>query len=449
MTATIPITFTNSTQGKFNDDNIYIYFNGPLEGTVNSTSEAIVPNALYTLADLAEGVRVSQITGRIHVSLGEPFQTNSQNRVEVADFLFKGTNPDTNSISIPWGFVELTYSPDIVSVLNLTNVDFFPFPISIKTTDAGGEVVNLDYQATGTEVKENLTALVLATTQDPELIDNTFRSENGVFLRILSPVHSPDAYPNLQPYVTAVHQKYNKNVFATLEGQYSRFGPADNQCRSEPNGGGVRCPRTNPSEPYSGSGDPSEGMNHCRYNTQTYKFTARFKCSASTRNNTLVLEGGGACIGDSDYVIEIPGDEVLHGIYTGIPPFTVNGQSPPDPSGNSNSNKPFDTNDVYNAAVRDLMAGFSFGFVDNMAGLGSNSKKWYNPPGIEGAMLAESAFADVNYSDPENNVYFFNAYQWRLFLDSDAYAYPYSDSWQVVQAEVSRGSSVDVSIGAV
>lgn len=435
----VTIKFTNNTGGAFTDDNVFVFFSGPVTGTINTASKpAISTQKTYTLKDLARGVTVTSLSGRIYVSQGADFQADANGNY-TPNFLFAGTDPTKSSISIPWGFVEITYQTGIVSVINLSNVDFYGFPISITSTDPNGSSTTLDYQVTGSRLESDLVGLVTATTSDKTIRNNTYRSDsNGNFLRIVSPVHMPDAYPDLQPYLSTVHKAHTDQVFATLEGQYSRFGGAnDPSCGANNN---MACNAITTTNPYSGSGSPTDSQHACRYQTQTYQYTARFKSATDMSDNTIVLEGGGACIGSSGYTIEIDASQLPGGIYSGVPAFTVNGKNAPA--------QPFDTNDVFNGGVRDIMAGFSFGFVDNSAGLGNNSKAWYGPPGIPGSSKASKAFDQANYSDPSNNIYYFNAYQWKLYEDSDAYGYPYSDIWQTVQADVGDGYTVEIVIAA-
>jgi len=113
--------------------------------------------------------------------------------------------------------------------------------------------------------------------------------------------------------------------------------------------------------------------------------------------------------------ITIASQDLLNGIYTCNPPYTVNG----DPHS-------IGMNDPYATAVRDVLCGFIFGFIGSTEanpntgdsfGAGP-SNKWYQPPVPVRLAFAEAQPANSN---------FYNQYAGYISTVSDAYAFPFSD----------------------
>jgi hypothetical protein len=405
----IAIRFFNKNPA-YNSRNIWLFFTGPVSGHINTAGgegAALQVNVSYSLDELRYGVTVTDISGRIYVSLGDQLPTSPD-----PTFAFNAGQP---SVDMRWSFVELTYSTGIVSVANLTDVDFYAFPISLYACNGTAVVPpELSYSASGDSVQSQLTSLIPANQQANAILTKTIPgTDTTELVRILSPVHAPGAYPSLQPYVTQVQTTASGAVFATITDQYSRFGLAAQGCSS--------CSTTTVADPYSaGTQPPTDGSHACRYDTQTYSFSCTFDISGN-----INMAGGGSCIGNSGYTIMIPASEIAYGIYTGTPAFTVNGQTAPGGT--------FDTNDLFKAAVRDLMAGFAFGFVGSSQYGNLPSNQWWS---------ATQAFANIH--PVANGNYFFNAYAEIIYNNSNAYGQPYSDRWQPVLAHIEGGETLQV-----
>ncbi|MBN1345641.1 MAG: hypothetical protein JXQ73_23315 [Phycisphaerae bacterium] len=406
----IAIRFVNKNSN-YTSSTIWLFFTGPVTGNINTesggTGEALQTNTSYTLEDLRYGITVTNIGGRIYISLGDQLPTTPAPAYD-----FKAA---LTSVDMRWSFVELTYSTGIVSVVNLSDVDFYAFPISLYACDGTSLVPPaLTYSASGDTVQSQLTNLIPAAQQASAIKTKTIpNTQTTALVRILSPVHAPQAYPSLQPYVDYVQAQASGAVFATIEDQYSRFGTAGQQCST--------CTTTTTADPYAlGTQPPTDADHACRYSTQTYSFECTFNGSGD-----IEMVGGGSCIGETGYTIMIPASEIAYGIYTGIPAYTVNGHEAPGGT--------FDTNDLFNAAVRDLMAGFAFGFVGSTQYGSLVSNQWWS---------ATQVFSDIQ--PVTNGNYFYNAYAEIIYNNSNAYGQPYSDRWQPVQAHIKGGDTVQI-----
>ncbi len=86
------LTFTNDTTGTYKDNEIFVCFNGPIDGTINGTTETISLMTSYTLKKLKPGIIVKSMGGRIYIAQGMDFQKNSQNNnVITPNFPFQNT----------------------------------------------------------------------------------------------------------------------------------------------------------------------------------------------------------------------------------------------------------------------------------------------------------------------------------------------------------------------
>jgi hypothetical protein len=409
-TNAVAIRFANNNSS-YTSNNIWVIFTGPVTGNLNTqtggTGAAIQTNVSYRLSDLAYGVTVTNITGRIYFSFGDQLPTSP-----APDFNFTSSLP---SVAMRWSFIELTFSSGITSVVNLTDVDFYAIPMSLYVCNGSTSVPPaLTYTASGNTVQSQLTNLIPANQQANAILTKTIPGTSTTELvRILSPMHAPEAYPSLQPYVTTVQTQANGAVFATIADQYSRFGTAGEACTT--------CSETTTADPYAAGTQPPTADSHaCRYDTQTYQFECTFDGSGN-----ILMTGGGSCVGNTGYTIEIPASEIAYGIYTGNPAYTVNGNAAPGGT--------FDTNDLFNAAVRDLMAGFSYGFIANSQYGSLPSNQWW------------SATQVFSHLQPVNNgFYFYNAYAEIIYNNSNAYGHPYSDRWQPVQAHIQGGETIQI-----
>lgn len=120
---------------------------------------------------------VRQMSGRIYLSFGAPVAPN-----------------EPNDSPIRYDKVELTYP----GVANLTAVDFFGIPMSLRTIDGQGNTLGtLGYKADATRVERSLLWI-------PGAKNAVVRTAGGGIARILSPQLSPSSYPDLRRYVESM-----------------------------------------------------------------------------------------------------------------------------------------------------------------------------------------------------------------------------------------------------
>ena len=204
----------------------------------------------------------------------------------------------------------------------------------------------------------------------------------GDVLRVISPSTVPPgaigSYTSFQPYIDAVK---TGAVATQVKGHYS--------------GGGAG--------PFA---------------SQDYDFTAEF---ATVNDPTigavigdLVLKGEGTVVGPNQSVV-IKAADLDAGIYTANPDYLINDT----PAG-------LNKNDVYGAAVRDILGGFNLGFVDSDAINPNTGNMFKNDPTDDwyGPLLSPAdaySFAQPIHSD------FYNQFSAYLSTVTDAYGFPYNE----------------------
>ncbi|HRZ87581.1 MAG TPA: PEP-CTERM sorting domain-containing protein, partial [bacterium] len=152
---------------------------------------------------------------------------------------------------------------------------------------------------------------------------------------------------------------------------------------------------------YSGPGGSTEKT------TQTYSFTATIDADGN-----LVLTGKGALQGSS-HTITIAAADVAAQIYYQDPTWKID----------ETTDGTFADNDVYGAAVRDILAGFAIGYVNSpvinpatgQPFKDSDSNTWWGS--------AENF--DTLQTDPLKP--YFNQYAMEFYRYSNSYGFPYSD----------------------
>ena len=123
------------------------------------------------------------------------------------------------------------------------------------------------------------------------------------------------------------------------------------------------------------------------------------------------MNGGGTAVGGG-HVIMIPSSDLAYQIYANDPAFTVDG-----------TGWSMGSNDVYCAALRDVLAGFAIGFVDSpvtnpvtsVPFKDEYSKFWY-------ATNQPLAFGGLQTVHP-----YYNTYAEVFWQYSDSYGFPFSD----------------------
>jgi len=273
------------------------------------------------------------------------------------------SDPDYNK---RWGKAEISFDGNASDVANLTGINVYSMNIQMKTYKSGSEVQTpLTWTLTGNQMASKLGAITS--------FDSTSYLKNGSdFLRVIGPTSyakpSVGPYPSLQPYVDAVKAASQSTKIVGS---------------------------------YSGPGGSTEKT------TQTYSFTATIDADGN-----LVLTGKGALQGSS-HTITIAAADVAAQIYYQDPTWKID----------ETTDGTFADNDVYGAAVRDILAGFAIGYVNSpvinpatgQPFKDSDSNTWWGS--------AENF--DTLQTDPLKP--YFNQYAMEFYRYSNSYGFPYSD----------------------
>ncbi len=375
----------------YNASNVYVSFFG---GSLNATYDGGTPVALnhsYSISELKGPIHIVSYTGgRVFVSLGDGVSGMGEPEM---------VNPSIPSYKVRHDKIELTFNDaDPNSVANLTAVDYFAIPLKINTYQSGSAtpVDKLTYRISANALTTSLAALAGNSSE-------VLQKYNGNFLRVLSPhtttLSGVSHYLSMKPYIDAVKTWQTQGTpihnHTTIEDIYSRNGSTPAQ------------------------------------QTQRYYFQATVMPDGS-----LKMIGGGEKIGGgrwpgANHTILISAANLLKGIYLGNVPWTVDG--------NADS---FAKNDVYGAAVRDVLAGFNLGFMasetkDPNTGIpfGQESSKywWHSPRAFE-------------FLQPKH--IFYNQYAQIVTGHSDAYSWAFSDRWSHVQANLHGMETLEVVVMA-
>jgi hypothetical protein len=355
----------------YNETNTYVTFiDGSLSATYNGGS-AIELNHSYTIQELNGPINlVKYVNGRIFVSYGAGVAGAKPP---------EAVNSQIDSYKVRHDKFEITYEEtNTNSVANLTAVDFFSIPMELNTYASGSTkpVDSLTYRIGATTLWTELAALAGDST-------NVLLTENGQFLRVLAP-HTTTAtrvqyYTSLQPYIEAVKAwQTTTGHSTTIEGRYSSAA-----------GGSAAT------------------------TTQNYSFQATIESDGS-----LKMVGGGDVIGQG-HTLTVAANGLANGIYLGNVSWSGGGTT-----------GTFDDNDVYAAAVRDVLAGFNLGFIAS-ATIDPNTGMAF---GAESSTHWWSSTKAFDYLQPDHIYY--NQYAQVVTSNSDAYSWAFSDRWSHVQAHL-------------
>ncbi|MFC2149593.1 PEP-CTERM sorting domain-containing protein [Candidatus Auribacterota bacterium] len=363
----------NTDYGSAYSSDVYVLFTTAPSTTFNATYDGGTSVQLkhsYTFQEIgSDGVQISDITGGVlYVSVGDPM-TNDRSSAPS----FNNTSDD--DYYTRWDQWEITYTGQASDDADLTGINAYALPLRLTTYNGGTggtQKQDLGYNISGTQMKNELGAL---TSNDPTaVLTDTRQGYNNAFLRVIGPTTfaagTIGPYQDLQPYVNAVKSSVSTGTtVAKIVDNYSG--------------------------PQGGSG---------RTASQSYNFQASFNASGD-----LVLDGSGSVVGS--HTITIAAADVAYQIYAADPSYEISGVG----TGNMADN------DVYAAAIRDILAGFATGFVgstvtDPETGeviKDEESNKWW----VCGLTFDEVQTANVYY----------NAYGGVFYQNSNNYGFPFSD----------------------
>lgn len=384
-----------------------ISFDGTQVG--NGTAMAIAtiaPGATVTGIDITEA-----ISAKLLLSLGTTLVSDAPSF----------TNPSLPDYNTLWDKVELSLFPasDTIhsSVLNLSAADFSGLDLQVQTfasTTATAAAQTLGWtlpdaqqvmQTLAAISSYNTNAVMTGSNGIPVTLPGTLGTID--VLRVVAPASLPAAaptttYPSFDAYIQHIQ---NAGIVTTVADQYD--------------------------------GNPSGGTT-APFQPQTYDFGATIEptTTMSTSGDLIMLGTVGSIAGTQ--TIDIKGTDLAAGIYSANPPFTVNGT--PDSIG---------TNDVYAAAVAEILGGFDSGFVGsneinpNTPGTtyaNSPTGSWYNP---KPATLPNQPQPSNSYAfaaaQPDNPSYYDN-YAATVVQYSNVYGSPFTDLIGAPQAQINPGT---------
>jgi len=345
----------------FNSNEVYAIFTAaagnPFVATNNG--QALSLTTCYSFAELND-VTLDRITvGVVYISLGKPMTSN---RPDAPSF----TNTSDDDYYTRWDKFEITFNGNPTDVANLSGVNSFAVPISIKTYGDSGATPeeSLGYSIYADEM---ISLLAAEATNDSAVLKDL----SNDFLRVIGPTTYPAGsfgpYPSFDGYLNSVIVSGNPILIQDLY--------------------------------LGGGGLPST-------TTQTYIFTNTFDSGGN-----MIMNGGGTVVG-MDHTIVISNDVLAYNIYANNPDYYVDGVE-----------TNFVGNDVYAAAVRDTLAGFAIGYVgssvlDPVTGVAFKDEfcnYWY-------ATNQPLAFSDVQSGNE-----YYNGYAEIFWNHSDSYGFPFSD----------------------
>ncbi|MGH7152343.1 MAG: Hint domain-containing protein, partial [Acetobacteraceae bacterium] len=323
------------------------------------------------------------------------------------------TNPGVPDYDTRWDKVELTLlqpTADASSALNLSANDFFGLDLQVQTfTSAAATVPNqtLGWNIDAAQEMQSLAAISGFDTSYAVMTGSDgipVTTPHGTIdaLRVVSPNSvaasgSANPYPSFDAYIEHIQ---NAGIVTTVSDMY----------------------------------DGIPGATLAPFMGQGYTFLASINPATGTvlpgtGNGDLVMVGTASLIAGTQ-TIDIPAGSLAAGIYSANPNFTVNGTA--DTIGN---------NDVYAAAVAEILGGFDSGFVGsnesnpNTPGTtyaDSTTGQWYNPkPG------GSTAFAAAQ---PGNPTYYDN-YAAAVVQNSSAYGSAFTDLIGGPQAEINPSTN--------
>lgn len=368
----------------------------------------------YSLNDLSDGIEINSFSGRIYVCYGDTWKV-SRSGYEPAQAV------TDDNFFLRYDKMEITYSGLASDVADLTSIDYWSIPMSLKTAKDGVQVQLSSGFINGTTAQSMYDALSALTTPPvsgldgpggtdgtplPAVVPGEFTQYPGGpapttnFARIIGPSSYPPSFPTpggipVTPYDTMSaylehlqtefgqdteknEEGLGKGVFAFIKGSFKGVGPA-----------------VPPSGPQA---------------AQDYDLTAEIGYSGDDLMVRLV--GNADSVGAITMLYTAEDIKNATGFYGGNAPFKLNGAS----------SKIAPANDVYGWAAADLFAGMNIGAVGSATEIqgqtvrSMESKDWFTE------IPSGQFFSGLQPSKP-----FYNQWAATLAKHSDAYNFAYTD----------------------
>ncbi len=401
-----------------------------LVGTFNNGTSAVAldQTTSYTIAagGTLTGISLQTIvSGNLEFSLGNTLSTSTGTA-----FQAPGTVGDS---AVRWDTVEMTYfnNPTSVSVADLTSTSFFGLELQVQTFVTGTSAAqatlgwNQPYEQVLAELANTATSDATATPLAVVTGPNGVNIPGlGDVLRVIAPstvppagqaaFAQPTAYIDFvqngtfQNTASAVTVGVTTDVVGTFDG--STVGTVVNQ-------------------------------------PANYDFTATIPTVAGNgaQPGDLLLLGTIDIINNGTTLppgplqtIDIRAADLANAIIGADPTFYVNGSA-----------ENFGFNDVYAAAVRDILGGFDLGFVgsttkDALTGLelgAETTNNWYVVQNGTAANAA-NAFAAAQPTNPT----FYDQYAAAVAAAGDSYGFPFSDLFPGPQVSLDNTDTTVITI---
>ena len=374
----------------------------------------------YLLSDLKDGVEITSFSGRIYVSYGTPWTVVSNGYTPgqaVTDVNFWIRNDK----------MEMTFTGSASDVANLTSIDFWSIPMTLKGYMNESLVHTVNGLKTGVTAKSLHSKLTALTTPPvsglpsiggvdgdaiPAEVPGKYKlypsgdAPSSDFVRVIGPSSYPPAFPSsaagrpVMPYDTFGNY---------LDHLVKDFGPSTTVgAKINTLGKGTIA---HIAGTFAGVG-PSPTSNDQK--KQTYTLTATIDA-----DKNITLDGSGSVVGSIK--MEIKQDDLRNptGIYGGNAPYYLNGSSTSSTPGN----------DIYGWILGDLFSGLNIGAVGSETEIKAEKKK-------AGELTSSEWFSkipqDLHFSGLQSNPDHYNQYAATLAANSDAYNFAYTDRFSPV-----------------
>ena len=379
----------------------------------------------YKLSDLPDSLDIHAFSGRVYVAYQTPW------RVELDGGYEPGQAVTDANFFLRYDKMEMTFTGNPADVANLTSIDYWSIPMSLKTSQNGVLVETVDGLLNKTKAQDVYDAL-LSLTKPPVSGLPGVAGNDGAPISALVPgdfvqydknspppgtdfarIIGPSSYPSIDPqgipvlpydtfdsYLTQLEQKFGPNtvngaivpglgngVIAQIAGNFAGVGPD--------------VPKSGP------------------LSRQKYDLTATIDTHSNIKLNGTVEDG------NKKITMEFSKKDLTNpsGIYGAAAPFSLNGAAAVPPA-----------NNVYGWISGDLLAGINIGAIGSTVSAGKDNSEMVGslPSGKWFELPTSILFGGLQKSNSD-------AYnQWAAALAplSQAYNFAYSDRFAHVFASL-------------
>lgn len=351
------------------DTNIFLSFRSDGVPVGTVNGQPLQKGTNYSAADVNASCVISSFSGGAKIFVSLGNPLTSATASN--GFAPNFNNANLADYSTRWDKVELSYlTTDPGSVANLTADDFASIPMKLSTADGS---VDWHYHGSMQQVLSQLADL--CGNSSGSVVTNG----DGSILRVISPhTSSSSPWPSMQPYIDYVR---TNGITTHIAGLYNGLN--------------------------GGTGPQAQ---------QRYDLVGWINPGGD-----LVITGSCDVAGPTTVVI--PAAELQEAIYSANPAYVTNNHLPAIRNSNS----------VYDAILRDILAGFNLGLVgttnlDPRTGTpfsNETTEVWYNYNNITGSSLHYTNVFKALWLDGKT---FYNQYASILSTNTDAYGFPFNDT---------------------